>query len=371
MAAIGASLHPAAAAESGRRPQIDGLRALAMVGVLYVHLYNDAPLTEGLRVALFFVVSGFLITHILWTSKEAGGQIHILNFYIRRALRLFPALALLVLICAVFDIEGFRSEAIWHLLQMSNIRFAMIEEFRPWVASHLWSLNVLEQFYLLWPIVILLLPIQRIYVVTLFLITAISFIFANAEALGIGGWIKNLVLSGAPIAFGAFAYLLQRHEPTRSVISSPWTLAFSILVLFSPLFLWEGFGTSNSYRLLTMPALSAIVVGAFRGFRGPVGWALGSPVARFISQISYGVFIYHLLIWWTLAKAFPDLYQRDARTFLIVTSLTLVAATLSWYLFEEPIARLKSRFPTATGGTHRAGHDATSTAPSVSTDRAV
>ncbi|WP_136646339.1 acyltransferase [Tabrizicola sp. YIM 78059] len=333
---------------AGRRAQIDGLRALAMIGVLYVHLYDKNPLTEGLRVALFFVVSGFLITHILYTAKERGGQIRILNFYVRRALRLFPALCILVGLAAFFDIDGFRSEALWHLAQLSNVRFVMIEAYQPWVLSHLWSLNVLEQFYLVWPVVILLLPLPRIYVVTLVLITALTFVFANAEAMGISGWVKQLVLSGAPIAFGAFAYLLQRNDAVRQVVVTPLALVTSIAVLFSPLLLWEGFGNSDSYRILSMPALAVIVVGAFQGFRGPVGWLLGSRPARFLSQISYGVYMYHMLVWWAVGEAFPDLYQRDLRTFLVITLLTMVAATLSWYLIEEPISRLKRHFPTST-----------------------
>jgi len=75
-----------------KRPQIDGLRALAMIGVLYVHYWNKAPVTEYVRVTLFFVISGFLITHILMNAKARGGHILVRNFYIRRALRLFPAL---------------------------------------------------------------------------------------------------------------------------------------------------------------------------------------------------------------------------------------------------------------------------------------
>ncbi|MEZ5885460.1 MAG: acyltransferase [Paracoccaceae bacterium] len=334
-------------AEPARRPQIDGLRALAMVGVLYVHLYNDEPVTGGLRVALFFTVSGFLITHILWTAKERGESINIMNFYIRRALRLFPALAVLVLVGALLDVDGLRSEAFWHLFQMSNVRFTMLEEFKPWVVSHLWSLNVLEQFYLIWPLVILLLPLPLIYPLTISLTVALCFVQANADHLGIGGWAKNMVFSGAPCAFGAFAYLLQGHEPTRVVVLTRWSLASSAAVLFSPLFMWEDFGQSLSYRFLCMPALSIVVVGAFNGYRGPLGWALGSPAAQFVSRISYGVFVYHLLIWWVVGTAVPSLYTRGFLPFLIVTVLTMLTATASWYLIERPIARFKSRFPTA------------------------
>lgn len=331
-----------------RRPQIDGLRALAMFGVLYVHFYDKNPTTEGLRVALFFVVSGFLITHILWSAKERGGQIHILNFYIRRALRLFPALAVLVLFSTVFNIGGFRDSALWHLFQLSNVWFLISETYRPWVVGHLWSLNILEQFYLIWPLVILLLPLRRIYVVTIGLVVVMSFMQADAVEMGLSWWWAELVFCSAPIAFGAFAYLLQRHEPIRAVIRSNWALLASVAVIFSPLVLWDGAGQSASYRVLSMPALATIVVGAFAGYRGPVGWFLASPPAQFFARISYGVYIYHTLAWWLLGSLDPSFYSPGAAPFFVISALTIVLATLSWYLLEEPVSQLKDRFPTAT-----------------------
>ncbi len=318
--------------------------ALAMVGVLYVYYYNDDPTTEGLRVSLFFTVSGFLITHILYSAKELGGRISILNFYIRRALRLFPALFALVLVSAYFDIDGFRDEAMWHLLQLSNVRFAMIEKFHPWVMSHLWSLNMLEQFYLSWPIVIILLPIQRIYLLTLGIVVVTTLLRIHQVELGLNGWWTVLVFSSGPIAFGAFAYLLQRHEPIAVVIRSFGALALSAAVILSPAFMWEGFGQSTTYWVLCMPALSTIVVGAYFGYCGPVGWLLGCSLARFVSKIS-AVFIYHFLVWWCIGEMFPSMYEKTVTNFLVLSTVTGVVATLSWYLIEGPIGRLKSRFP--------------------------
>ena len=120
-----------------RRAQIDGLRAIAMAGVLYVHFWNDHPVTEFLRVSLFFTVSGFLITHMLWKARAEGGALLPLNFYIRRALRLFPALAVLVAFGILFDIDGFRGRAFWHLFQLSNLSFPYYQDVRPFVTGHL------------------------------------------------------------------------------------------------------------------------------------------------------------------------------------------------------------------------------------------
>jgi peptidoglycan/LPS O-acetylase OafA/YrhL len=330
---------------AGRRAQIDGLRALAMVGVLYVHFNDINPVTEDLRVSLFFVISGFIITHILFSAVERGGRIRIWNFYVRRMLRLFPALFVLVLAAAVLDADGFREEAFWHLFQMSNIRFSMLKEVHPWVVGHLWSLNNLEQFYLIWPVVILSLSLARIYVLTITIITATVLLHVHSNDLGVGGWWLFFVFNFDPIAMGAFAYLLQRNAPVAAALRAYSALIASLAVIASPFFLWPSFSDSLTYRVMCEPALAVIVVGAFWGYRGPLGWALGCGFSRFVSKISYGVFMYHLLLWWAVGQIFPWMLEKSFLTFALMSTLSVAVATASWYLIEEPISRLKRHFP--------------------------
>jgi peptidoglycan/LPS O-acetylase OafA/YrhL len=202
---------------SNKRPQLDGLRALAMIGVLYVHFWDGAPVTEHVRVTLFLVVSGFLITHILTTAKERGGNIVVRNFYIRRSLRLFPALIICFAIAWVFDADGFRSSVVWHMLSASNIYFAIQKQFTPWVVAQLWSLNVLEQFYLVWPLVILYFTSKTIHVFVLVGLSALFFVHANANELGINGWWLSLFLAFDPILTGVLAYLLHPSSTVKRV----------------------------------------------------------------------------------------------------------------------------------------------------------
>jgi peptidoglycan/LPS O-acetylase OafA/YrhL len=329
-----------------RHTQIDGLRALAMLGVLYVHYLDSDPITENLRVYLFFVVSGFLITHILYSARQSGLHVSIVNFYIRRLIRLMPALLVFVLAASIFDMGGFRSSALWHVAQLSNVYFAMTEKFTPWVAAHLWSLNCLEHFYLLWPLVILCLPIARVYTVTLTLICGFIFIRANGSFLGVNGWWTALVLPFDPIASGALAYLLMQQAPILRVMRSRLAVFASIAVLASPFVLWEGFGNSESYRLLIQPALCIIVVGAFQGYNGLVGRILGSRIAQFVSTISYGVYIYHMAVWWLVGEVYVGIYQKGPVSFLVLSLLTSMVATISWYLLERPVSKLRRWFPT-------------------------
>ena len=328
-----------------KRPQIDGLRALAMIGVLYVHFLDDTPVTEHVRVTLFLVISGFLITHILMTAKARGGHIVVRNFYIRRSLRLFPALMVCFVAAWALNADGFRASAAWHFLPTSNLYFALHKQMHPWVVGHLWSLNVLEQFYLAWPLVILLLSQRTLHVVVVLGLAALVFVHANPEPLGINGWWLFLVLSFDPILTGALAYLLQRHQPVREVITSPLALALAAAVLASPLALWHGFGNSETYRFFAQPAVAVVVVGAYQGYRGPIGWLLQSPPAQFLAMISYGVYVYHLMVWYSVVQVYPALFHKGPLTFAVIGALTIALATVSWYALEAPIGRLKDAFP--------------------------
>lgn len=346
-------LAPHVAVLPAHRAQIDALRALAMAGVLYVHFWNDNPVTEFVRVSLFFVVSGFLITHVLYRARvrngepSRNGQPSVLNFYIRRALRLLPALAVLVAVGSFFDIDGFRERAWWHLLPLSNFSFAHFEDVRPFVTGQLWSLSVLEQFYLIWPLVLLFLPLPMVYLVAGAGWVLTVFLRVNAAEVGIPDWYVWPILAADPIFLGAVAYLLCQVRRFALTVTAVWVQAAALLILALPYVLWEGFGGSESYRLLVQPALAVIVVGAFFGYRGPLGRVLETPVIGFLSKISYGVFVYHLLVLWAVDAIAPGLRSgQPVWGSLLVVAATLLAATLSWYLIEEPISRLKRHFPT-------------------------
>lgn len=331
----------------GRLRQIDGLRAATMFAVLYVHLFRAGPATEHLRVSMFFALSGFLITHILISAGGREGSIRVLNFYARRALRLLPALAILCLVAALFNMDGFRASAPWHVFQLSNIYFGLNETQRPWVMGHLWSLNVLEQFYLLMPLTVLFLPRPLLFVFLTAVWILAAFLRVNAEHLGLTKWLIEIVLPVDPIAAGALTALLVRDPRIAAVLASPAMMLVSLAVVASPAYLWDGYGGSESYRLLMQPAICALVAGAYFGYRGPVGWVLASGPAAFAAKISYGVYIYHAAVWWFLGeKVDPAYYDPGLQTFLVVGGLSLLIAVLSWYAIEEPISRAKRFFPT-------------------------
>jgi peptidoglycan/LPS O-acetylase OafA/YrhL len=157
-----------AAPSAHKMPQLDALRAFAVLSVLAVHFVSHPPRWlevvpwAACGVQLFFVLSGFLITGILLDSRnevEAGASRFwmLRQFYTRRFLRIFPLYYAVVLVGWLIKLPGFTETLGWNLSYLTNFyilqKGAWIE-----VASHLWTLSVEEQFYLVWPWVVLFLP---------------------------------------------------------------------------------------------------------------------------------------------------------------------------------------------------------------------
>ena len=148
-------------------PGLDGLRAIAAMAVLLYHA--DLTWTPGgfLGVEVFFVISGYLITALLLTEWRQKGTINLKDFWLRRARRLLPALYVLLVVTLTFavvflpgEVAGLRADVIaalgyvtnWFLIFGQESYFESVG--RPSVLQHLWSLAVEEQFYLIWPIIL-------------------------------------------------------------------------------------------------------------------------------------------------------------------------------------------------------------------------
>jgi peptidoglycan/LPS O-acetylase OafA/YrhL len=169
----------------GRLRQLDALRAVAVGGVLFAHFVPAGhPLAAlhwlpwgDLGVQLFFVLSGFLITGILLGCQrevDAGRQsvaFSLRQFYVRRCLRIFPAYYLTLGLTSLSLWPIVRETLPWHAGYASNFYLASLGAWRDTV-SHLWTLSVEEQFYLLWPLVVLLVPRRRLLRVVIGVVVA-------------------------------------------------------------------------------------------------------------------------------------------------------------------------------------------------------
>jgi peptidoglycan/LPS O-acetylase OafA/YrhL len=163
-------------------PQLDGIRAIAVLMVMWHH-FQPKYLSQSVGapwgavgVGLFFTLSGFLITRILLRCKlkiaagEATMGTMLRQFYVRRCLRIFPLYYGVLLVLVIFNVTGIRERVWWHLGYLSNVLFSYYYPSRGGaVERHFWSLAVEEQFYLVWPLVIFLTP--RVLLMPVILLT--------------------------------------------------------------------------------------------------------------------------------------------------------------------------------------------------------
>lgn len=336
--------------------QLDSLRAFAVAGVLYSHFWMPQTQWGHWGVRLFFVLSGFLITAILLHAQEtaAPGQsrLHIWKaFYIRRALRIFPAYYLLLTVVALSSEEA-RGQMIWHSLYGSNLLFAVSNDWGYWPLSHLWSLSVEEQFYLLWPFIALLVPGRLLIpVLALLVISAVGFrlaladlpdgpakyvhVFSALDGFGIGGLLAVLErrkLRGRGLLIGLFGLALL-------------AVGFQVSLQFRPVSAWFYYVFND---LILLAPMAALVLACRMGLGGPWGMVFNNAVLRYLGRISYGIYLFHFpvlaLIYESLWALGLQLPAHGAALFLGASIATIMVSALSSALVEIPINRLKQRF---------------------------
>jgi peptidoglycan/LPS O-acetylase OafA/YrhL len=345
-------------------PQLDGLRAFAVAGVVAQH-YKLEDVTAAHGVHLFFVLSGFLITGILMKGREhiasAGLKPAYVfrQFYARRALRIFPLYYLVLLIAVLVNADSAREYAPWLFTYTINLKMAV----QGWYISnfaHFWSLAVEEQYYLVWPWLILLLP-KRWLVPSAILMTAIGplfrLVFVAIWSFTAGGPGYLPVYIATPTALdslglGSLVAIMmstaEGREKLQRWMRSPLALIALGLVIALPYLAEDGwyivFGDTAAAILFAW-----LIYRASKGFRGLPGRILSAAPLVFIGRISYGIYVYHPLVPAALRSLAPRLGimlpASVGATAALFTALTVVVATISWYAFEAPINGLKRYFP--------------------------
>ncbi|PYT96568.1 MAG: acyltransferase [Acidobacteria bacterium] len=352
----------------GYIPQFDGLRGVAILLVLIGHsgFLEALPHLGGLQytrfgVDLFFVLSGFLITGILLDSK--GSEHYFRKFYARRALRIWPLyylLLFLVFVVAPLFRPSMRVTAagVWpsFVFYVQNIALVYRDAY-PFALGATWSLAVEEQFYLTWPPLVFLLRKRALAIVSVSLVVvSLSLRLAGYFHGAPVPFIHQFTLSRLDsIALGALAALWLR-SPTCTL--AQWRIrAYQFLAL--------GLAGTLLARLLMHRNSSILgytfLAIAFTGFLGLalvsdtklslLGRSLSGSWLRYIGKISYGIYLLHypIFVLWARFLRTETFCQTDvARNLLAFAgqmALAIVVASISWRLFEQPILRLKERFP--------------------------
>ncbi len=346
----------------GHIPQLDGVRGFAVAAIMVFH--SQLPLLSGLFVSLdlFFVLSGYLITRLLAREFGRNGTISFRHFYMRRALRLGPALLLFLSVVAVASLLLLDEEGRWRNLR--EVLFALFyfsnwarafDIHPPLLLGHTWSLSVEEQFYLLWPPLLLLgMRLQRLR-------HWLPVIIAGLALLA-WGWRVLLTMEGASVArlyngLDTRADALLLGCLTGWLVGSGWlegrrkVLLQRCLRLLSPLallalaafFLWANYESLQMYYwgfFLVDVVAAVLVLDLALGRDGWIRRLFASRPLVWFGTLSYGLYLWHYPVFYLMLHGgFAPL-----TVLLLGGSLAVALACLSWYGLERPCLRLKRHF---------------------------
>jgi peptidoglycan/LPS O-acetylase OafA/YrhL len=344
--------------------QLDGLRGLAVLGVLAWHwipwYLAYCPLGV-ISVRVFFTLSGFLITGILLRARRDNERMGgpwwgpVRSFYIRRVMRIFPLYYAVLAVILIGGVPAAREHFAWHLLYLSNFLQAKMNDIGG-STGHFWSLAVEEQFYLVWPWLVLFMPRKAIpWAIGIMLaagpIYRFSVYFATSDAQFDHG--NYTAASNLPIAcldsLGAGALLAwataRRSAGFANRIGSICLAVglplLTLGIVFYCVDMKLGWITvvDSGVALTTVWIISR----AASGFGGPMGWFLTFPPLVYMGTISYCVYILHPFIHNITPLLFSKMHLGIPRYRLqlaIDMSVTVGMATASWYLFERHMIRL-------------------------------
>jgi peptidoglycan/LPS O-acetylase OafA/YrhL len=323
-----------AAVALARMPQLDGLRAVG--GVMLFHFSPDNFINRyfplWLGVDLFFVLSGFLITGILLRGRLTPE--FVVSFYIRRALRLFP---LYYLVLGGLLLASHEVRAAWGYYAFYGVNFWVAVNQRWGVATHFWTLAVEEQFYFMWPFIVLLLSRRVLLRLCIALIVAAP-VFRLATTVIWGNPFAGVLLPGCIDSLACGAMLALTRIPqlsARRIFIGAVSVAATIICAR------EGGMASLAMESLVLPFFYILVGAAARGISGPVGQALSYPVFSYLGRISYGIYVIHAI---ALRGIMPYLSEVNHYvSFIIYASITVALSAVSWHFYETPINRARGR----------------------------
>jgi peptidoglycan/LPS O-acetylase OafA/YrhL len=361
-------------------PGLDGLRGVAILCVVAFHTLNTAPHATFLDdlvvhaadvgwmgVDLFFVLSGFLITGILIDERKRPAYFK--TFFSRRVLRIVPVYVVFVLFNLwIAPIVGAstRESALrlrevqgWYWSYSINVFLAV----RGWAAAtdgpaHLWSLAVEEQFYLLWPFVVLYTPSRALPWAALGCFAAAELCRVGFILGGAGQQVNYVLLPTRmdTLALGALLACAVRDQSVKATVDR-WRRPMvwcAVLALVPPLLVQHTVSFLHPLaQLLAFPAI-AILSGFFVLRATHNSSVFSVPLLRFLGRYSYGIYIWHWLVI-NVARRYtswlsPQLHEGSflgyyATTFSSIFAASVAIALLSWYVVEQPFLRLKRFFP--------------------------
>jgi peptidoglycan/LPS O-acetylase OafA/YrhL len=333
------------------RPDIDGLRALAVVSVILFHL--GIPGFDGgyVGVDVFFVISGYLITQVLEESRDESARHRLASFYVRRMRRILPALLATCLVAGIVAVALFTPDALVNVgkslaatpVLLSNVAtWTRGEYFAPAVRQlplgHLWSISVEEQFYLIYPLLLIVigryrLPYRRLTLVVFAALSLALCIWASHRAPEANyvfaptrAW--ELLLGGT-LAIGGAPRIGNRIAAESLAVASLLVIAIAVR-LYTPATRYPG-----TAALLPCMATAALLATGTGPRSALVNRILSWPPLVFVGLISYSLYLWHQPL-----VVFVNYYHiaplSPAATAVLLVAILLVA-TASWRFIERPV----------------------------------
>ena len=352
-------------------PEIDGLRALAVLGVMLFHL-DKTFLPGGFTgVDVFFVISGYVVSRAITAQGARPLRSFLTDFFARRVVRILPALTVCLTVVAALSVlfipQSWLSSTIarvgmWAFFGASN--FALIRyhdgyfspraEFNPF--THTWSLGVEEQFYLLLPFVLWLWLRYQNASGMLGMVARAALWALSLFSLAIAVWLGREHPSAAyyllpsrfwELAAGVLLFMAQHRHGWRITDGRRRTFAFVSGLLFIALGFWYADGARFPFPWALLPVAGTLLcLAAVTQARDDAicQRVFRSPVAVYLGKISYSLYLWH----WPVYALFRWTVGLDGYAVLPALALTFASAMLSYHLVEQPVRRsrlLKAQWP--------------------------
>jgi peptidoglycan/LPS O-acetylase OafA/YrhL len=358
------------------RPDIEGLRAIAVGTVIAAHIGFPYMAGGFVGVDVFFVISGFLITSLLLREIDTTGTISIAGFYARRAVRLLPAAATVLLATLWASwlwlprtrLGEIAADAATAALNVINIRLAqegtdyLNADAAPSPLQHFWSLAVEEQFYIVWPLVLLAIALLgakfgghgqftaarhrhrgpgRTVAITAFLVitAGVSFWMSATWTTADPVWSYFGIHTRAwELATGALiavaAGQIRAHAPKWAAALASW--AGLALITASVFVIDEHTAFPGTAALLPVAGTALVIAAGCAPHRFGATMLLGIRPAQFVGKISYGLYLWH----WPFVMIGPVAWGLDdvrVRHYLVLMGIAFLLTVATFYLIENPI----------------------------------
>ncbi len=352
-------------------PALDGLRGVAILLVVLAHNFGfmNYFFFGWLGVDLFFVLSGFLITQILLNTLDKPHFLR--NFYMRRVLRIFPLFYLTLIICFFvlpffidksFDFSYYTKNQFWLWTYLQNWLIVFKEPYGDKILLHTWSLAVEEQFYLLWPFMILLIRKPKILLaLMLFILTGVGVAryivwSLQVEDLAYSSLYTYTRIDG--ICIGCILALTIRISP---LFLKKYTTAI-VLLMATINFVFYFLNNQNGFTLpylafvgyTTFAVLFGILVyEATTGESKVIQFLLNNRILKFFGKISYGLYVFHWPIYVLLFPFLVTFFKANSNishhtgelaSGITVTITAILLSVISYRFFEKPFLQLKDKY---------------------------